>query len=104
MANQRASDLQLATALAQASLEQIRSLGFGNDDNATFPSPATAANDTSLAPLHNAKRTITFTGNYGGDAKMLQASVTITWQGRRDKSQSVTLETLVTNRSRHTGT
>lgn len=112
LSNQKASDMQLATAIAQGTVEQMRSLGFGEVDYESFPAsctkttadPVTGETMDALAALRSATKTTVITSNYTGNAKLKKASVKVTWVGRNGQSNSVTLETLITNRQGLTGT
>lgn len=104
IANQRASDTQLAGAIAQTTIEEMRSLGFGNVTYDDFPATATSATLPDLAELHGAQRTIAIVDSYGGNSRLKKVTVTVSWRGRNGQNSSVMTETIVTNRTGHLGT
>ena len=104
LANQKASDTQLATALAQKNIEAMRSEGFGSVNYTDFPASATKTTDPDLGALHNGSRTTAITDSYSGDVRLKLVTVTVSWRGRTGKVAHVTLQTVVTNRSGHTST
>jgi prepilin-type N-terminal cleavage/methylation domain-containing protein len=104
IANQKASDMQLATAVAQGTIEQMRSLGFGSVTYDGFPATSDGTTVADLRSLHAGTRTITITDNYGGNARLKKVAVTVSWRGRTGKAASVCLETIVTNRGGHSST
>ena len=91
--------MQLAVSLAQADIEQMRSLGFGNVNYTNFPASATQKTDATLAVLQSCNRTVVITTNYNGDARLMEVAVTIAWSGRTQKTLQVTLYTVLTNRT-----
>jgi prepilin-type N-terminal cleavage/methylation domain-containing protein len=104
LANQKASDTQLATALAQKTIEAMRSEGFGSVNYTDFPASATKTTDPDLGALQGGSRTTVITDNYSGDARLKLVTVTVSWRGRTGKAASITLQTVVTNRTGHTST
>ena len=112
LSNQKASDMQLATAIAQGTIEEMRSLGFGEVDYTSFPAtctkitvdPVSGDPMDALAALRSATKTTVITTSYTGNAKLKKVSVKVAWVGRNGKNSSVTLETIITNRQGLTGT
>ena len=104
LSNQKASDMQLATSIAQSTIEEMRSQGFGSIAYDDFPANATKTTEPRLADLHAGTRTIVITNSYGGNARLKKVAVTVSWRGRNGAPASITLETVVTNRGGHTST
>jgi hypothetical protein len=44
------------------------------------------------------------TNNYGGNTRLKKVAVTVSWRGRNATPASITLETIVTNRTGDTST
>jgi type II secretory pathway pseudopilin PulG len=102
--NQKASDSQLAAAIVQATIEEMRSLGFGSVTYEEFPATATFVQVFDLVNLHGGTRTIAITDSYGGDARLKHVTVTVSWRGRNGQNCSFSAETIITNRGGHTST
>jgi prepilin-type N-terminal cleavage/methylation domain-containing protein len=97
LSNKKAEEIQQATAFAQDTIEDMRSRGFGGVTYAEFPA------SSGVAELHQGVRTIEITDNYGGDVRMKQVAVEISWGGANRSHPSIRLESLITNRTGHTG-
>ena len=90
LSNQKASDMQLATAIAQGTIEEMRSLGFGEVDYTSFPAtctkitvdPVSGDPMDALAALRSATKTTVITTSYTGNAKLKKVSVKVAWVGR----------------------
>jgi len=104
LSNQKASDMQLAISIAQSTIEEMRSQGFGSVTYDDFPATATQTTEPELADLHAGTRTIVITNNYGGNTRLKKVAVTVSWRGRNATPVSITLETIVTNRTGDTST
>jgi prepilin-type N-terminal cleavage/methylation domain-containing protein len=98
ISNQKASDLQLATAIAQNTIEDMRSYGFGSVTYDDFP-------ETSEVPeLHGGQRAIVITDNHNGEERLKKVEVTVSWRSRNNQQTArVYLETVIGNRATHTG-
>jgi prepilin-type N-terminal cleavage/methylation domain-containing protein len=102
--NQDAGDRQLAAAIVQATIEEMRSLGFGSVTYANFPANATFVQVLDLADLHGGTRTIEITDSYQGNPRLKHVRVTVSWRGRNGQNSNVSVETIITNRGGHTST
>jgi len=104
VANQNASDRQLATAIAQSTLEQMRSLGFADLTCEYFPESVDGKTLPGLDALHGGKRTVVIDDTWAGSPRLRKAAVTVSWRGRNGTPAEVCLETVITNRSSNSGT
>jgi len=95
LSNRGASDTDLANAVAQDVIENMRSQGFGAITYANFP--ATCA----LPGLHGGLQTIEITSNYLGSARLKRVNVDISWHSANNSTSHLRLETVVGNRARH---
>jgi type IV pilus assembly protein PilV len=95
---QKASQIRLATAIAQDTIEDMRSRGFGTITYDDFP--ATSAVDD----LHGGTQTIAITDNYRNDSRLKHVTVTISWRAPGGRTARVSLETAISNRTQHVGT
>ena len=102
--NQKASDSQLAAAIVQATIEEMRGLGFGSVTHANFPANATFVQVPDLVDLHGGTRTVAITDSYGGNARLKHVRVTVSWRGRNGRNCDFSTETIITNRGGHTST
>jgi prepilin-type N-terminal cleavage/methylation domain-containing protein len=97
LSNQKAEEIQQATAFAQDTLEDMRSRGFGSVTYDEFPATS------GVEELHQGVRTIEITDNYRGDVRLKQVAVEISWGGANQSHPSIRLESLISNRTGHTG-
>jgi prepilin-type N-terminal cleavage/methylation domain-containing protein len=113
ISNQKASDIQLATAIGQNIIENMRSYGFGSIDYTDFPASidkdTTGSNDVEvlaeqLSHLHSGLATTTITDNYNGSARLKKVVVVVSWRSRNNQAAArVILTSVVGNRARHAG-
>jgi prepilin-type N-terminal cleavage/methylation domain-containing protein len=96
VSNQKASHIELATATAQDTIEEMRSRGFGSITYQEFPASQT------VDGLHSGTRTVQIEDSYGGHARLKRVVVTVSWRGQNGGIQRVSIETIVGNRSNHT--
>jgi prepilin-type N-terminal cleavage/methylation domain-containing protein len=94
--NQKASQMQLATAVAQDAMEEMRSRGFGSITYYEFPPVQ------PVPGLHGGTRKVEIEDSYGGCERLKRAAVTVLWRGTNGHTQQVRLETIVGNRAGHT--
>ena len=93
--NHSASDVELASSIAQDTIEDMRSRGFGSITYGEYPA-------TSAVPtLHSGVQTISITDNYLGNARLKRVSVDISWHTMNNSTSHLRLETAVGNRARH---
>lgn len=97
LGNQKASETELATAVAQDTLEDMRSTGFGSITYENFPETE------SVEGLHGGTRTITISSYYLGDPRLKHVEVAVTWRRPNQATALVRLETIVGNRVGHSG-
>lgn len=95
--NKKASDIQLATAIAQDTIEDMRSRGCGSITYEDFPAVS------EVAELPRGVKTIEITDAYGGDARLKRVRVDVSWRAPNASTAHVRLETVVSNRTQHTG-
>jgi prepilin-type N-terminal cleavage/methylation domain-containing protein len=113
ISNQKASDIQLATAIGQNIIENMRSYGFGSVDYGDFPASinedTTGSDDVEavaeqLSHLHGGLATTAITDNYNGSARLKKVVVVVSWRSRNNQSAArVNLTSVIGNRARHTG-
>jgi len=97
ISNQKASRTQLATAIAQDTIEDMRSRGFGSITYDEFPA-------TSEVPdLPQGTQTIQITDAYGGDPRLKRVAVEISWRSTNGSTSRTRLESVISNRTQHTG-
>ena len=107
LSNQKASNLQLATSLAQGIIENMRSYGFGSITYDNFP--ASINKDTTgnedvvnlaeqLSLLHSGVATTTITNNYDGDSRLKHVAVEVSWRSFNASHPKIRLETVISNR------
>ncbi len=97
VSNQKASRTQLATAIAQDTIEDMRSRGFGVIDYTNYPASQT------VSGLPQGSETVAITDAYGGDARLKKVSVEVSWGSTNASTSRVRLETIVSNRAHHSG-
>ena len=97
LGTQKASDTELATAIAQDTIEDMRSRGFGSVTYEEFPA------SEAVSGLHSGTRAITITDDYGGNSRLKRVAVSVSWRGRVGANARVSLETLISNRAGHSG-
>jgi len=97
LSNQKAEEIQQATAFAQDTIEDMRSRGFGSVTYSEFPA------SSSMEGLRQGVRTIEIVDNYGGDVRLKHVAVEISWGGANQAHPSIRLESLISNRTGHTG-
>jgi type IV pilus modification protein PilV len=97
VSNQRASHLQLATSIAQDTIEDMRSRGFGGVDYDAFPASST------ISQLPGGTKTISFTTPYLSNARLLKVSVNVSWRNAGGATKHVILQTVLGNRQGHVG-
>jgi prepilin-type N-terminal cleavage/methylation domain-containing protein len=113
LSNQKASNIQLATSLAQSVIENMRSYGFGSITYDNFPASIdknTISDNKDISDLaeqlgrlHSGRATTTITNNYNGDARLKQVAVEISWRSINNSHPTVRLESVISNRTGHTG-
>ena len=96
VSNQKASQIELATATAQDTIEEMRSRGFGSVIYDEFPE------NQSVPGLIGGARTVEIEDSYGGHVRLKRAVVTVSWRAQNGGTQSVRLETIIGNRANHT--
>jgi len=96
LSNQKAAQIELATAVAQDTLEEMRSRGFGSVTYDEFPTVE------AVTGLHGGTRRVEIEDAYRGDARLKRAAVTVTWRAANGAAASVRLETVISNRGGHT--
>jgi prepilin-type N-terminal cleavage/methylation domain-containing protein len=97
LANQKASRIQLATATAQDTIEDMRSRGFGRITEEEFPA------SESVPSLPSGQRTIEIIDSYNGNDRLKHISVTVSWRSRHGIVSRVHMGTIVSNRTGHVG-
>jgi prepilin-type N-terminal cleavage/methylation domain-containing protein len=97
LSNKTASRLQLATATAQDTIEDMRSRGFGGITEVDFPASAT------VSSLPGGQRTIEITDSYQGNDRLKHIAVEVSWRTSSQATNKVRLETIVSNRTGHVG-
>jgi type IV pilus modification protein PilV len=97
VSNQKASHVQLATAIAQDTIEDMRSRGFGSITYGEFPATQT------VAGLPQGVKTIQIVDAYGGDDRLKKISVDLSWRSAGGHTAHVFLQTVASNRTGHTG-
>jgi len=93
--NQKAKHTERATALAQDTIEEMRSLGFGAITTDEFPPTS------SVSDLPGGARTIGITYPYNGDSRLKKVEVDIAWHSTNNTTSHVTVATVVSNRTEH---
>ena len=93
--NQKAKHTERATAIAQDTIEEMRSLGFGAITADEFPATE------SLDNLPSGVRTIGITYPYNGDSRLKHVEVDIAWHSANNTTSHVTVATIVSNRTEH---
>jgi prepilin-type N-terminal cleavage/methylation domain-containing protein len=97
LGNQKASQTQLATAVAQSTIEDMRSRGFGSITAEEFPESA------PVEGLHEGTRRIAITEDYRGNPRLKHVQVEVSWRGMNGAAARVELESVVGNRAGHSG-
>lgn len=95
LSNQKASDVQLATAVAQDTVEDMRSQGFGAITLENFPA------SSAVDGLHQGTRDIVITSPYDGNTRLKYVRVSVSWRGRQGGTPHVVLESVIANRPDH---
>ena len=96
LSNQKASHIELATAVAQDTIEEMRSRGFGAIDLVEFPA------SSPVDGLIGGVRTTEIVTAYDGDPRLKKVTVTVSWRTPGNHTERVRLETVVGNRQGHT--
>jgi prepilin-type N-terminal cleavage/methylation domain-containing protein len=97
LSNQKASRTQLAAALVQDTIEDMRSRGLGSITYDEFPATS------QVADLPQGTQTIQITDAYGGDPRLKRVAVEVSWRSTNASTARVRMETVVSNRTQHTG-
>ncbi len=96
ISNRKASHSELATAVAQDTIEEMRSRGFGAIDLVEFPA------SSPVDGLSGGVRTVEIADAYGSNPRLKKVTVIVSWRTPGNHTASVRLETVVGNRQGHT--
>jgi prepilin-type N-terminal cleavage/methylation domain-containing protein len=96
VSNKKASQIELATATAQDTIEEMRSLGFGSVIFSEFPA------SQAVPGLIGGIRTVEIEDSYQGHARLKHVVVIVSWRAQNGGTQRVRLETVIGNRANHT--
>lgn len=91
VSNQRASRIALATALAQSTMENVRSSGN-----------LVSATTTITDPMLPDGRVVTTVSTYNATYNTTRLTVVVSWDGQRGR-ESVTMDSVASNRTKHVG-
>jgi prepilin-type N-terminal cleavage/methylation domain-containing protein len=95
LANQQASERELAVAIAQDTIEDMRSRGFGGVTAEAFPAAS------PVPELHSGSRAIAITDGYDGNWRLKHVQVTVSWRVPGGSVRRVAVETVIGNRAGH---
>ncbi len=97
LSSKKASRIQLATAIAQDTIEDMRSRGFGSIDYDEFPST------TEVPELPGGVKTVEIYDDFDGDPRLKRVVVEVSWRSSASNTARCRLETVISNRTEHAG-
>jgi prepilin-type N-terminal cleavage/methylation domain-containing protein len=95
ISNEKASQIQLATAVAQDLIEEMRSRGFGAVTYDGFPATA------SVPGLHSGTRTVLIEDGYTGSPRLKHVTINVTWRAPNRSDAHIKMDTVIGNRGGH---